>query len=545
MSNKFNSSKLALIIMSALYLKGGHVHAGDLKLNAGVTSNAVFQQIESDSVGNRDLSTLTIEPNLTAVFRGANFTGSFNGTATHLERDNNDLSTKNNYAEYNYNANWAIVDRLFNLQASGNSRYLNTNTANYLVSDFLVNSEDLAETRTNRIAAVSNIAGSGLVAGTGSFSYTDVRTDETALTNTNRLNNETLAFVAALRNGDQARTYVWTLNGNYSDTDRSRVELGSFESENATGYIDKQVYRNWALRLTGQHESHTFIGNDSSLANERSFDSYGAGVTYRQSRGRSVSLTMNKASSSNAANDGDTFAGVAVEWAFTPRTQLAASFGKRFYGDSANVQFTHAAKHLRTSISYSEDVRNFSQLLADPEVLGVFVCPDGSAGIFDCFQPGSLNYIPQAGEQIVQIIDDNNAIEDSVILRKGGDLEIGYQSRKLMVAFYAKYINDNYLAQERQRETRTVGIKSSYNIGVFTSLTADLSFADIERESVTQESGTSENMKLKLGVTHKLTRRFDITSDISYTDQNGEIGSSRLGSNFTNKQISFGVSYRY
>ena len=67
------------------------------------------------------------------------------GTYTHLERDNDDSSQRQNYAEYSYSAQWVPFENLLSFQAAGALNYQNTNSANFLVSDFIANSDSLAK----------------------------------------------------------------------------------------------------------------------------------------------------------------------------------------------------------------------------------------------------------------------------------------------------------------------------------------------------------------------------------------------------------------
>ena len=66
MARKFTASKLALFTCSALAT--GVVSAGDLEIRPRASSELIFQQIDSDIRGDRDVTTLRIEPSVDAVY---------------------------------------------------------------------------------------------------------------------------------------------------------------------------------------------------------------------------------------------------------------------------------------------------------------------------------------------------------------------------------------------------------------------------------------------------------------------------------------------
>ena len=542
MKRNFTVSKLAVFTLSVF--GGLHAQAGDLTLQPSVSSELIFQQIDSETQGDRDLNTLRIEPSLKALYESGKVSASFTGTGTHLERDSELSSTDEDYLEYFYNADWDVIDRLLTVSASGSSSYLNANTDNFLVSDFLTNPSDLARTETNRLGVSSDFTRNPYVSGKAQLTYTKVKTEQTQFVSSNRLNNETVKFNTSLNNGDAARNYFWNVNAEASDTDRGQTNLGSFTSQKADGFFDQHIVQNWAVRLAAQTESHEFTANSGDISTERKFDSVGLGVTYRQAKNRSVSLTANKANSSNPENDGDVYPGVNINWAFTNRTSLYADFGKRFYGDAANVNFQHATRRIRTSLTYSEDVSDFSQLLSNPETLGIFVCP-GSSFSLDCFQPNTLNYDLVNGEQLVQILDTNNALEDDVVLRKNGRLQVSYQSRRLTVGVYVQQAKDEYLGQGFERETQTIGTNANYQLGVYTNLVGSISFADINRVDEDGIETDSENTRFSLGLNHQLSRYFSANAEFSYIDRSGEAQFSSLGNDYNEQRLTLGITYRY
>lgn len=540
MARNFTASKLALFTCSALAT--GVVSAGDLEIRPRASSELIFQQIDSAIRGDRDVTTLRIEPSVDAVYTAKRASASANITATHLERDTDAFSSRNDFLEYQYEGELDVIERLLTIGVLGRSRYLNANTNNFLISDQLTNSNDLTRTQTDTIRASSDFTRNPLIEARTSVSFSKVQAEESQFRNTGRLNNETFEANANITDGSAIQGFKWELDGMYSDTDRSEANLGTFETHEVDGFVDRLIYGRWAFRVTGWSESYEFRSQGNFIQDVREFDSYGGGITYYKAEDRYISLTVNKANSSNPENDGDVFPGVDVNWAFTNRTNISARYGQRFYGDATNLRISHATRKIRTSVFYSEDVRNASQFLGANNTDGVLVCP-GSGFSPGCFQPDTLAYELTGGQQFIQLGEDNNVIDDSIILRKGGGFEMSYQSRVFTVGIFARYNDDNFLGQQRRRKTESFGTNGTYRIGAFTRLNAALSFADIERDDDLLGRGTGENMRFNLGLNHRFSPHLNLNAGYSFVEQEGGVSLGGFGSNYTENRFQVGVTY--
>ena len=124
-----------------------------LNVNAIATAETIYQSVDTEENGNRSLTTVTVAPKVNATYQTRTFQGLWSGTYTHLERDNDDASQRQDYAEYSYSAQWVPFENLLSFQAAGALNYQNTNSANFLVSDFIANSDSLAKTRSNRLSS--------------------------------------------------------------------------------------------------------------------------------------------------------------------------------------------------------------------------------------------------------------------------------------------------------------------------------------------------------------------------------------------------------
>ena len=517
-----------------------------LEVSALASADTTHQNVKTEDDGTRSLTTFTIAPQVNAVYQTRTFQGLWSGTYTHLERDNDDTSQRQNYAEYNYSAQWVPFKNLLSFQAAGALSYQNTNSANFLLSDFIANSDSLAKTRSNRLLSTLTLDHGDWVRGQGTASYSDTAS-ERSLTNNNALDNDSYQLSGNLINGDEAKYLIWSVNGTYQNTERGQTNSGDFESRTGDGYIDTRIYGKWAFRLTAMHEANQISNRDDTNSLVREFNSYGAGLTYRQAENRYISITANKSDSDIEDDDGETFVGVDLQWALSTRTRIAAAYGRRFYGESASATIGYNSKYLRTSFSYSENVTNTSRLLADPENLGVFVCPTASTSIADCFQPNSLSYSPSAGEQLVQLTSQNLEFDDNIILRKSANFQAGYDFSRITLAFSWRYSEDDYLDEDRLRRTYSFGSSLAYKIGSYTSLTSSINYANITGQGAEGTfTGESDNWNASIGLEREFGRRMKVNIDAKYLKQDGDLNAgSRFGSNYTDRRLSASITYIY
>ncbi|GFD66847.1 hypothetical protein KUL106_01100 [Alteromonas sp. KUL106] len=522
-----------------------------LDITANASAEGIFQDIDSEENGTFSFTTLSVNPSVNAAYQSRTFNGLWQGKLTHLERDNSDLSREDTYGEYSYSANWAPFDEALVFQASGALSYQNAQAGNFLVSDFFTNADALAKTRSNRFGVSTTMSQGDWVRGTGQASYSDVASERNALNNGFALDNDTYQLSGNLFNGDRAEYLIWNVSGSFQNTDRAVASEGDFISRNASGFLDIHFLKNWALRVTGSHEGNQISGRNDTASLVRKFNSYGAGLTYRQSSNRYISITANTTDSDIESDDGETFVGLDLQWALSPRTSINANYGRRFFGETAGANISYNSKYLRTSFGYSEDVTNTSRLLANPENLGVFVCPVNSSGISSCFQPNSLNYVPNADEQFVQITSQNLEFNDDIIVRKSSNFQIGYDFSRVTLGMSWRYSEDDALDQDRLTRTYSVGSTLAYRIGSYTNVNASVNYANITQRSEALDSGESDNWNATIGIDRTFGQTLEVSANINFVDRSGDLvngagtGNGFLGANFTDRRVTLGITYTY
>lgn len=546
----FKSTHLLALV---LFFCSWHSQA-QLKISANASAEGVFQDISSEENENRSLSTLSIKPKINASYQSRTFKGLWQAKVTYLERGRDEESVENTYSEYNYTANWAPFGEGLTLQASGALNYQNAQAANFLVSDFFTNADALTKSRSNRFAVNTQLQRAKWARGSGSVSYSYVESEPSVLIAQRALNNDTYQISGELFNGKDAEHLIWNLTGSYQNTDNSQSDRraqGDFMSRNASGFADIHVFANWALRLTGRHEGNQISSSDDTAQIVRTFNSYGAGITYRQSENRYVSITSNLTDSDIESDDNLSFVGIDLKWALTSRTNFDASYGRRFFGETASASLSYNSKYFRTAFRYSEDLTNASRLLANPENLGVFVCPASSISISRCFQPNSLNYAPQADEQFVQLTNQNIEINDNIIIRKTSNFQLGYDFSRVKIGVSSLYSEDDALDQDRLTRTYSLGTDLSFLLSRKTNLNISVEYASITQRSETLNSGDSDNWNTRLSLEHDINESLSFNSSLEYIKRSGDdilvggLSNNFFGANFENRRLSVGLVYSY
>ncbi|MDB2330875.1 TIGR03016 family PEP-CTERM system-associated outer membrane protein [Alteromonas sp.] len=547
----FQHSNIATFVAAALLAGVSSPAVAKLDISATASTQGIFQDVQSEENGNFSLSTISINPNVNVAYQSRTFKGLWQGTLTHLSRDRNDNSREDNYGEYSYSAQWAPVDELITFQASGALNYQNAQAGNFLVSDFFTNSDALAKTRSNRFGTTVTLSQGDWVRGQGTASYSDVASERNALNNGFALDNDTYQLSGTLTNGDEAKYLIWNLTGTYQNTERAQASTGNFVSRTGSGFIDVHIADNWALRATASHEANQIAGRNDTTSITREFNTVGAGITFRKSTNRYISLTINQNDSDIENNDDGNFLGLDAQWALSSRTQISATYGRRFFGDTASANVSYNSKYFRIAFGYSEDVTNTSRLLANPENLGVFVCPVSSSSIASCFQPNSLAYVPEANEQFVQISTQNVEFNDDIIVRKSSNFQMGYDFSRVTLGMSWRYSLDDALDQDRLTRTYSLGSTLAYKIGSYTNLNASVNYANIEQRTEQQVTTTeSDNWNLKTGINREFGTSLSVNADLTYIKRSGDLNTvntsgGQFGANFTDRRITLSLSYTY
>ncbi|MAI63389.1 MAG: TIGR03016 family PEP-CTERM system-associated outer membrane protein [Alteromonas sp.] len=521
-------------------------------LNGQIEVDNTYQQLKTRSSDSRNLNTLSVTPSINTSYDSKTFRGIWSGSLVHLSRERNDLNLTDTFAEYNYSANWRPYGDILTFKATGFLNFINANNANFLLSDFLNNSQDLVKTRSNRLSSAFVLNRNNWINVGAEASFSDTASESSRFTNNNALNNDSVSFSGNLTNGRSLENISFEFKGSYQKTEREQAGFGDFITRQGDFFSDFKLYSDFALRLTAFHEGNQVSSDLDSSSVVRQFNSYGVGLTYRQNETRYISITSNKIASQDGNIDDESsdksFIGLDMQWALSSRTSMRAKYGRRFFGESASAQFSYNSKFFRSSFNYSEDVTNTSRLLANQENLGVFVCPSNSLSISDCFQPNSLSYSPLANERLVQLSGQNIDLQYNIIVRKAGNLQAGYDFSRVTLAFSWGYSEDNFIEFERLRRTFSFGSQLSFQVGKNTVFNASADIANIlEKSEPGLPNGEADNYKTSFGVRRDIGQNLVVNFDFTFLKQEGDeiTGLSQFGSNFTDRRMSISLVYRY
>lgn len=523
----------------------------DLKLSANSSLTSVYQDISSEENGNDSFTTFSVNPTLNASYQSKTINSLWQGKVTYLERGRNEDVIDNTYGEYNYKAIWSPLGDVFLVSASGALKYQNAQSGNFLVSDFFTNAEALTKSRSNRFAITGKLERGSWIRGDATLSYSDVASEPNIIAAFPALDNDTYFASGELSSGKDAKYVLWQITGTFQSTDRLDRNQGNFVTRTSSAFVDVHLLGNWAVRINGNHEGNQISSADNASSIVRTFNSYGAGLTYRQSENRFASITTNISKSDAVENNNISFIGLDVQWALTERTGLSIKYGRRFFGETASASLKFNSRALRTAFTYTEDVTNASRLLSNPENLGVFVCPVNSISISNCFQPNSLNYSPNADEQLVQFSNQNIDINDNVIIRKSSNLQLSYDFSRVTVGGSFRYSEDDALEQDRLIRTYSFESSVYYRVGTKTRFGAEIEAASITQRSETFSNGESDNFNLSFNVEHSITKNLLFKTGIDFVDRKGDninaVGSQNglFGANFESRRISISLNYSF
>ncbi|MEP1446546.1 MAG: TIGR03016 family PEP-CTERM system-associated outer membrane protein [Paraglaciecola sp.] len=461
-------------------------------------------------------------------------------------------SETQNYTDLRYTSTLELIDNALSLTLNGAQSYRNVQQQQNYFSDQILAPEGLTKTTNNSAQLNFSIPNPIILGFNLQSTYSQTKTDQSQ-ESTSGLDNDNLGVTARLYQGRNIRSMSFDVSAQYNDTGRTNSQ--NFKSTIVQTEIGFPIIKKLDFILTGNLSEYDAGTTEFASRTNLDSSSYGAGLKWSPSNERNITLTYNQLEEGdnqietgneeegddNQSDETDKrteFVGLNIDWAFTSRTALNFDYSKRFYGDAFNFNFSHNLKSLRTSVSYSESVTSYSRLGASTTTItGIFVCQFGSTDLADCFQPDSLDYQLQAGEEFRATTEIDTDITEEVLFRKSGTATIGYDKRKIKISINANYSQTEYLESDRINTNRSLGFNLNYSLGRKTNLSfastltenqrSELEEADtIVTNSLNFNRNLSRNLKLDLGL-----RVLDRESDD--LDRDGSDKRITLGLNYT------------
>ncbi|NVK54914.1 MAG: hypothetical protein HWE26_04815 [Alteromonadaceae bacterium] len=514
-------------------------------LLSSVRTEYIGQKVNREEGDELTLHSYSVAPSVTAFINSRTIDASFSGNHTYLKRDNETLSTENNFSTYRSFLTYSPFEDIFTLSAQSSVQYRPDGTQNFIISDFISNPDALAKTTKHNVSTTVKTSQADYVNTLMKVGFTKLKVDRAETASGADINSDNTNLTLNLSNGDKASLFYWQVDGQFQESTRDNSTYNNFRSINGNAKTDFMMLPWLGIALTGTTERYDTSASGSVFESTRQYSTYGAGLTYRQSQYRTISVTLNGVDTESEFADDDNFIAADINWAFSNRTSFLLRLNKRFFGRSAQSALRYNSKYFRSTIGYTETVTNTTRLLSSVEDLGLFVCPASFSDISECQQPDSMDYIPQPGEILAQFSQNVFELDDNIIVRKALNAAIGYSFSRLNLNLSLRRAEDDYLNLQSQRSSDSVGLTGSFAASRNTKFIATIQYSDIDGQSQTLIPQQSKVKKISLDARHTLGKQLSAYLTLTIVDQEGDFqSSSRLfGNNFTDTQLTLGLKY--
>ncbi|WP_181902096.1 TIGR03016 family PEP-CTERM system-associated outer membrane protein [Thalassotalea euphylliae] len=170
------------------------------------------------------------------------------------------------------------------------------------------------------------------------------------------------------QNGTGQKFVFWNISASYSDRNNQRNSARSYQIQATVGLIS-----GWKLNPFIRYFDENYSGSVTNN-NLNQGESLGAGIRWQPAKLMVIDLSYNKAEDEAVSDD---YVAFEFSWQPTTRTQIAANYNQRFFGDSYGLNINHRNKRLTNAISYNEQVQAFQRDNFELFVDSTVFCPVG------------------------------------------------------------------------------------------------------------------------------------------------------------------------
>jgi uncharacterized protein (PEP-CTERM system associated) len=223
---------------------------------------------------------------------------------------------------------------------------------------------------------------------------------------------------------------------------RDSVKSGDASLEDSTGNtVSTSISSGTAFRTIGWglHASHADI--DSSRSGESTEETASAQLSWRVSDTLSLNVNRGYDKYDYKALAGSTAGpsySLGMVWAPSTRTQLQASVGKRYFGDSYSLDATHRSRHSVWSITYNDAVTTTRGQFLQPVTIDTAALLNGlfAATISDpvARQQAVDAYIRSNNLPALQV-NNTNAFSNRYFLQKEFRASTGFSTARTVTLF--------------------------------------------------------------------------------------------------------------
>jgi uncharacterized protein (PEP-CTERM system associated) len=541
---KEQSKKNTPIIWLFCVLAGGSSYgfAGDVQFIPKIDTTIYVYDTKIGSDEPVSNEAIVVIPSILSTYSAKRVTASFAIDHTVVEQNDDINGESSTFTELKYNTNFSLIENVMNLTLNGAQDFRPVNLQGRFIVDPVLSPGDLTKVSNNAAALNFSIPNPKHLGFDFQSSISETKADESIDAQSGQfgragLNNDTLGVSARLYNGNYTRKYNFDLSAQHNKIARENFE--DFSSSIFRGRIGFAIANEFDWVVTAASENYDIPEGPFFRQNNIDTSSFGAGIEWKPRVDRAILLNYNQLQQGNIDTE---FVGVNVNWAFSNRTVLKLDYGKRFFGDAYNVDFSHNTKSIRTSLTYSQQVTVLGGLggLNDPNnnSNGLFVCEFGSIDLNDCFQPSGLGYELQAGQEFRALTDIDSDITGQVLFRTSGNFNVAYDRRKIKASFRVFYTTTEFLESDRLQKTRGLGLNLAYALGRKTNISLN---TDISKIQFNELFGEDTNTLVALNFTRDINDNLKLTAGARALDRE----SDNVELKFTDKRLTVGLNYRF
>lgn len=507
--------------------------AGEVKIQPSVSTKGYLYQTDRGSQGTTNNAAALIKPMVVGIYSARKASASVVVDHSFVQQHNDDPGADKNFTEMKYTSGISLIDQVMSLSLSGGQSYRVLDASQSLVSDKVLAAGELTKTRSNIAALSLSVPKPQYIGATLQSSYSTTNSEE-SLNSTQGVDGENMLLNAQIYQGSRFKRTSFFLASRYNDTKRASGQ--DFISTISSARLGLGLSQDIKLVVVGNDNNYDV--DEQSLSSQRSnldTTSYGAGFMWQPRDDRSIELTYNKLDEGEKTSN---FVGFNTNWAFSSRTAMKFDYSKRFYGDAYDFSFKYNLKSFRSSASYSESVTTYSLLSVTEGPSSLFVCPIGSAELADCFQPDSLQYVLQAGEEFREaglLLAD---VTDEILFRKAGRLSLGYDKRRLKAALNLSVNTTEYLESARQQESKTLGVSLSYKLGRRSNVSLNTSYSTINYSGSDRQNDV---INISASFSRTLSQQLSMNITARYLDRESE----SISRDLTDSRLTVGLNYKF
>jgi uncharacterized protein (PEP-CTERM system associated) len=508
---------------------------GDLTFKKTISTKGNIYETQRGNEEKQEGYALTLNPSLVSIFQSKSLSGDFAINHTRVEQGGYDQAVDRSYTDFKLNSTATLIEDFLRLSVSAGQSYRAGSQSDGFVTDRLLGAGELS--KTNKYSGILNFS-------TPNPSYVGVNwqalysttSADNSINDGVGLSSDNKGLTFGIYNGRNLKRISFNLGAQYNDTTRRNNQ--SFESTVINGNIRFGLFEDVSFVLLGSDSNYDMSSQNASL-NRRNIDttSYGAGLRWSPSNARFIELSYNNLEQEQQKTK---YVGLSSNWAFTERTIFGFNYGKRFYGDSYSANLTYNLKSFRSAMSYSEDVTSYSRLSFTEESLGIFVCPVGSTELNECFQPDSLEYVLQPGEEFRSYNDVTADLTDEVILNKVGQISFGYGKKKLKLSLNYRYADTEYLESQRLQKNKTLILSASYDLAKTTSVSLTTN-ASRRNRNTSNVTGNEDTLSVTLGLNKSVSKNTKLDASFRYLNRNSQNDDRDI----TDKRLTVGLNYSF